>query len=123
MKKTKINHKTRKKELTIDFIDYKILVIVTPHPELYANTALRRRYSNLPPIPGPFTAVHIDYDAYPRQSFIIVPTQCKEGAERVLLHELTHAVDHIIEFFGFEGTEIRAYLLDYLFDYFKGKLL
>lgn len=121
--KKKTNHKTRQKDLTIDFISYNVLVIITQHPELYVNTSLRRKFPKLPLVPGPFTAVHINYDEYPRQSFIIIPTEAKESLERILLHELTHAVDNIIDTFGFEGTEIRAYLLDYLFSEFKERLL
>lgn len=32
----------------------------------------------------------------------------------VLVHEVIHAVDHAMEYYGLEGTEVRAYMVDYI---------
>jgi len=32
----------------------------------------------------------------------------------VLVHEVIHAVDHAMGYYGLEGTEVRAYMVDYI---------
>ncbi len=106
---------TRKLTLTIEFVRYQVNMVFTADPAKYYNNTLLPEYPDLPnDLGGSIVAVHAaDPEAYPRKSFIIFPLDCEAG---VVLHELTHAVDNIIDYFGFEGTEIRAYLLEYLFN-------
>ena len=41
----------------------------------------------------------------------------------IIVHEITHSVDHIFERYGFEfdDTELRAYLIEYIFSQFLCK--
>lgn len=97
-------------KLHIDFIEYDIDVIFTSNTEKYRNEVLTKRHSYMPRYDKEFYALHT-WVGEIRKSWCIFP----HGVEiDVIVHEFTHVADAIIEYFSFEGTEIRAHIIGYL---------
>lgn len=100
--------------VVIEFIDYEVHIAACQDPEHYRNVTLLKKRPDLGLVlDKEWEAIHSFDNSYPRRSWIVMARSASPG---VILHELTHVVDRIIQYFGFEGTEIRAYLLEYLFD-------
>ena len=60
--------------------------------------------------------VALEHPDYPLTLVIgIDSTQDLLGVERTLVHELSHAVTQIMEYFGVVCDETRSYMLDYLY--------
>ncbi len=113
MAKKKKTPKTSVEAYLIDFINYKLYVVRSSDPVTYRNTDFVKAWPKFGTDPSTdWVAVHLSDDHYPRHSFIILPSKVENS---IILHELTHVVDRIIDYFGFEGTEIRAYMLEYLY--------
>lgn len=104
--------KTKSIKIRIDLTGYLVDVYFTDNPEEFRNVNLIKKFPKLPKVEGEFIALHTFYwKHYPSRAWVILPHTKNIG---LIVHEITHAVDRIIEYHGFEGTEIRAYLMEYI---------
>lgn len=99
----------------IEFCNYTLHIAYCDDPLSYRNNEFLKKFPKFEPDPSnDWVAVHLhDPVAYPRHSFIIFPAIVDPA---IVVHEIVHVVDRIIEYFGFEGTEIRAYMVEYFFN-------
>lgn len=103
-------------KVEIDFLEYKINFFIVEDVDKFRRGKLAKRYPHLNQRPDDdeYYAVHIyNRRTYPRQSFVVFPTDIDPGTA---IHEITHVVDRMTEFHGLEGTEIRAHLMEYIFN-------
>lgn len=100
-----------KHRILIDFCQYTIDIVFTEDVDS-CYRGLLRKFPHLIPSDGTFSAIHTcNYYDYPRRSWVILPMDATVGASA---HEICHVVDRMMDYFGFEGTEIRAYAIEFI---------
>jgi hypothetical protein len=108
--------KTRQKKIRINFPqDIIIHVIWTDDVLYYINTELRKKWPALPgrADDGGLDGIHIcAYGPYPNQHWLVLE-HGMDGATS--LHEIVHCVDRMMQWFGFEDSEFRAYMQELIF--------
>lgn len=104
--------KTIIKKIKLQIPNHVIHVVFTDNPTAYYKSILLSKYPKLPPLDGTATALQSEnIDDYPNKSWIVLPHNPSKG---LIVHEVIHAVDAIMAGFGFEGSEFRAYYVEYL---------
>lgn len=104
--------KTNTIKVKLQIPEVTIYVTRTTNPATYYNEVIVKKYPKLHPLLGTCTALQSEsLENYPDKLWIVVPHGCTTGT---LVHEITHTVDAIMKTFGFEGTEFRAYYIDYI---------
>lgn len=104
--------KTNTVTIRLQIPDVTIYVIRTNNPGLYYTEKLLKKYPKLPPMTGTCLALQsANLECYVDKTWIVVPHDCSTST---IVHEIVHTVDAIMNAFGFEGTEFRAYYVDYI---------
>lgn len=104
--------KNRGVDIKLDFIDVTVHVAVTENVMRYRNDTLHKKWPNIGLYEGNPYGICTFASEYPHRVFVTLPYG---GGDSILLHELIHAVDYVMEHRGLEGTEFRAYAVEYLF--------
>lgn len=104
--------------VNLDVYKRSVWIVYTQDVLGYAKRLLKR-YPKLKEAeeddPSPDDLAHCFYNlAEYDTAYILLPRGC--GAP-LLAHEVVHIVDEIIKFFGLEGTEARAYLVQHIMEH------
>jgi len=109
--------KDKKIKVYIDLFNHTIEVIFTKNPYFYRNVTLLKKHPQLGQYNKDFEAV-CTHDNFMGKAWCIVPNNCKVD---LVVHEVNHAVDDMVEMYGLQGTEIKSYLLQYVLKKVYGK--
>lgn len=97
-----------------------VVVIGNKHANAYANKRYNLDLKLSPDALGSTWVVDNPKENVTFQVFIaLADDQTEEELYDSLLHELIHAIDRLFETYGFDDTELRAYMLTYLNKEFK----
>src|SRR5690348_5499679 len=96
----KLRNKTIK--IYIHLFEHTVYVIFTKNPYYYRNTILYNKHKSLGKYEKNFVAIHTWSEGMGK-CWCILPN---ESEVHLVIHEVNHAVDAIIEMYGLEGTEI-----------------
>jgi hypothetical protein len=104
-----------KKELRLTFIPCYITICLVEDVVDHRNRYMLKRWPLLGIMKNTNNSIALhtcDEDNYFGHFWITLPI----GVSRhIIVHEITHCVDHICETWGFDCTEFRAYMADWLF--------
>lgn len=104
--------------VNLDVYKRKLQIVYTDDVDAYAARIIKRYPKMDDNIYKKFDGSTLAWSLYELAEydiiFIILPKGCGPA---VLGHEAVHIADEIIEFFGLEGTETRAYLVQHIIEH------
>jgi len=103
---------TVSKIVDLEVFPYSVHFSFVDNPKTYLETDFRIYYPKFDYSSDGY-AMTVWNSEYKNLVFVIIPHDAKNN-NNVKSHEVTHAVDQIMERLGLEGTECRAYLVGYL---------
>jgi len=108
--------KNKEYKLFIDLLNYTIVTVQTDDVIKYRNDVLKKKYPNIHYLNDTAEAMAFLPNEGDNVLYIIFPYKTTyDSLTEIFIHEIVHIADHIIDTFGFEGTEIRAYLVQFIY--------
>ncbi len=116
--------KFKKRDIDLKFVPYTVSIHIVKDVLEHRNGYLRSKFPNLGTYhhaAGYVSALHTSrHNQYFGKSWIIVPKDCSPFTAS---HEVVHCVDSICDLFGFDCTEFRAYMHEYILEQICNELI